>query len=76
MTLWMEACKMIAISSVLSFVLCVVVVFLLGLSERSFLLFTPSLKWPVFAMMAIIWGVSLKLAHWWVFERYTFYGGK
>ena len=76
MTLWVDACKMVAFASVLSFVLSIIAILLLGLSERSFLLFMPRPQWPVFVILAAVWCVSLKVAYWWFFEHYKFYGGK
>lgn len=76
MTLWIDLVKMVAISSLLSLVLCVIAVLLAGGSERLFLLLTPAPKWPVFFLFAGLWCISMKAGYWWVFQRYTFYGSK
>ena len=72
-TVWIDLIKMVTISAVISLVLCIVAVLLAGISERSFLLFAPSPKWPVFLVFAVLWCVSMKAGYWWVFQRYTFY---
>ena len=48
MTVWIDLVKMVAISSLLSLLLCIIAVLLAGGSERLFLLVTPTPKWPVF----------------------------
>ena len=74
MTVWIDVIKMVAISSLLSLVLCILAVLLAGGSERLFLLVTPAPKWPVFLLFAVLWGVSMKAGYWCVFQRHTFYG--
>ena len=48
MTVWIEPIKMVAISSALWLLLCVIAILLVSVSERSFVLFTPVPKWPAF----------------------------
>ena len=74
MVMWVDVTKMVVISSLLSLLLGLIAVLLLGLSERAFLLLTPTPKWPIFVVLCVLWAVSLKAGYWWVFQRYTFYG--
>jgi hypothetical protein len=75
MTVFGDVLKMVIISSILSLLLCAIAVLPLGASERlSLLLIMPRPKWPVFAVLAFLWGLSMKIGYWWVFQRYTFYG--
>ena len=74
MNVWIDSVKMIAISSMLWLVLCVIAILLMGLSERSFLLVTPTPRWPVFLIFALLACVAMKAGYWWVFQRVTFYG--
>jgi hypothetical protein len=67
---------MVAVAALLWLVLCSITMLLLGLSERSFLLFTPRPRWPFLLIITIAWCVALKASYWWFFERYMFYGGK
>jgi uncharacterized RDD family membrane protein YckC len=73
-TVWIEPLKMVVISSVVWLVLSAISFILAGASERSYMLFVPTPKWPVLAFLLLLWGVSLKLGYWWVFQRYGFYG--
>jgi uncharacterized RDD family membrane protein YckC len=75
-TVWIEPVKMVIISSLVWLALSVIVVLLAGTSERSFVLFTPAPKWPVFALLLLLWCISVRVAYWWVFQRYTFYGSR
>jgi hypothetical protein len=75
-TVWIEPMKMVAISSALWLLLCVIAILLVSVSERSFLLFTPAPKWPAFLMFALLGGIAMKAGYWWVFERVTFYGSR
>jgi hypothetical protein len=75
MTIFGDFLKMVIISSVLSLLLCALAVFVIGASERlSVSLIMPVPKWPVFAVLAFLWGLSMKIGYWWVFHRHTFYG--
>ena len=76
MTVWVDTIKMVAISSALWLVLCVVVILLAGVSERAFLLLTPNPKWPVFFVYALLGAIAMKVGYWWVFQRVTFYGSR
>jgi hypothetical protein len=76
MNTWLDPMKMVAISSVLWLVLCVFTILLAGVSERSFLLFTPTPKWPVFLVFALLGCIAMKAGYWWVFQRVTFYGSR
>jgi hypothetical protein len=73
-TVWIEPLKMVVISSLIWLALSAISLILAGASERSFILFSPTPKWPVFAFVLLLWGVSLKVGYWWVFQRYGFYG--
>ena len=67
--------KMVVFSSVLSLFLCAIAVLLIGTSERmSLLLIVPHPRWPVFAVLALLWCASMRFGYWRVFQRYTFYG--
>ena len=74
MTVWIDVVKMVAVSSLLFLVLCFLAVLLAGSLERLFLLITPTPKWPVVLVFAVLWCISMKGGYWWVFQRYTFYG--
>ena len=74
MTVWIEPLKMVVISSVVWLLLSAISLLVAGASERSFILFSPKPKWPVFAFLLLLWGVSVKIGYWWAFQRITFYG--
>jgi hypothetical protein len=75
-TVWIEPIKMVAISSALWLLLCVIAILLVSVSERSFLLLTPTPKWPAFLVFALLGGFAMKAGYWWVFERVAFYGSR
>ena len=75
MTVWIEPIKMVMISSLLWLGSSVIAILLSGTAERSFLLFAPAPKWPVFVLFALLWCISLKAGYWWVFQS-GFYGSK
>ena len=72
MTFWWDHLKMVAIASAVSLLLSVIAIVLAGSLERSFIMFAPRPKWPLFLLLAVLWCISLKVAYWWVFQRYTF----
>ena len=76
MTIWWDHLKMVGIASAVSLFLCVVTILIAGSFEKSFMLFAPRPKWPLLLLLVTAWCVSLKIAYWWVFQRWTFYGAR
>lgn len=74
MTLWWPHLMMVVIANGLSLLLCSVAILVAGSFQSSFMLFTPRPKWPLLLLLVAMWCVSLKVAYWWEFQRWTFYG--
>ena len=76
MNLWVDPMKMVAITSMVWLVLCLIAILLAGVSERSAQLLTPAPRWPVLLIFAVLGCIAMKAGYWWVFQRVTFYGSR
>jgi len=67
--------KVTALTSAFSLLLSILLELYFGLTQRPYLFGFPHTRWPLYAAIALIWAASFRAAHYFVFERLTFYGG-